>query len=288
MTGFPDRDGGDPGGGGADPQEPLLRQPPGYLDAPPGAFAQIRRRAARRRRARAAVGGLAAAVVLTGSVYLAGALAPHGSDHAVSPPASDSPTTTAPPLPTATRQTTREPSATPATGRRTSDARGGAGTATGRTATSTPAKGGGATGSASPATTPMCATSQLTASLGGGDAGAGSLFRYLLLTNHSSTTCHLTGYPGLSMLDAKGGRIGAPADRQPMDYAPVVLRPGESASDTIHTVNQQGSCLPASTKLRIYPPGNTAWLDFAGRVTDCDDLFTVTPFVAGRTGNPPS
>ena len=61
----------------------------------------------------------------------------------------------------------------------------------------------------------MCTTSQLTAALGGGDAGAGSLFRYLVLTNHSGTTCHLTGYPGLSMLDAGGKQIGAPADRQP-------------------------------------------------------------------------
>jgi hypothetical protein len=134
----------------------------------------------------------------------------------------------------------------------------------------------------------MCATSQLTAALGGGDAGAGSLFRYLVLTNHSSTTCHLTGYPGLSMLDADGRQIGAPADRQPMPYSAVVLRPGGSVSDTIHTVNQQGTCLPASVKLRIYPPGNTAWLDFPGSVTNCDNLFTVTPFTAGRTGNPPS
>jgi hypothetical protein len=134
----------------------------------------------------------------------------------------------------------------------------------------------------------MCTTSQLTAALGGGDAGAGSLFRYLVLTNHSGTACHLTGYPGLSMLDAAGKQIGAPADRQPMSYAPVVLRPGGSASDTIHTVNQQGSCLPASVKLRIYPPGNTASLDFVGSVTDCDHLFTVTPLAAGSTGNPAS
>ncbi|WP_328917632.1 MULTISPECIES: DUF4232 domain-containing protein [unclassified Streptomyces] len=133
-------------------------------------------------------------------------------------------------------------------------------------------------------TTPMCATSQLTASLGGGDAGAGNLYRYLVLTNHSSTTCHLTGYPGLSMLDAKGNQIGAPATRAATGYAPVVLTPGGSASDTIHTINHQGTCLPTSTSLRIYPPGNTAALVFAGQVTDCDNLFTVTPLSAGKGG----
>ena len=140
--------------------------------------------------------------------------------------------------------------------------------------------------------TPMCATSQLTASLGGGDAGAGQVYRYLVLTNHSGTACHLTGYPGLSMLDASGKLIGAPATQERLGYAPVVLRPGESASDTVHTANRQTDssteCLPTSTQLRIYPPGNKAALVFPGEVTDCDDLFTVTPFGTGSTGNPPS
>lgn len=264
--------------------EPLLRQPPGYLDAPPSAFAQIRRRAARRRRARAAGGGLAAAVVLTGSVYLVGTLHSRGTDEVVGPPAGDSSTTAASSVPTPRRTPPSSAPSTPAA-RRTTGTPSSTPTEAGTPTTGTPTR-GGSTGH--PATTPMCATSQLTATLGGGDAGAGSLFRYLVLVNHGSTSCHLTGYPGLSMLDAKGRQIGAPADRQPMDYTPVVLRPGGSASDTIHTVNQQGTCLPASARLRIYPPGNTASLDFTGSVTNCDDLFTVTPFVAGSTGNPPS
>lgn len=136
------------------------------------------------------------------------------------------------------------------------------------------------------ATTPMCLTSQLSARLGGGDAGAGNLYRYLVITNHSRTTCHVTGYPGLSLLDAHGNRIGAPADRDRRSYAPVVLRPGASASDTIHTANHMGTCLPASTSLRIYPPGNRSSLVFPGKVTNCDRVFTVTPFTAGTEGNP--
>ncbi|MHA6763809.1 DUF4232 domain-containing protein [Streptacidiphilus sp. PAMC 29251] len=147
-----------------------------------------------------------------------------------------------------------------------------------------------ATPGLSTASTPMCATSQLTAKLGGGDAGAGNLYRYLVLTNHSKTTCHVTGYPGLSLLTAAGKQIGAPATRQSLAYSAVVLRPGKSASDTIHTINRQGTskteCLPTSAKLRVYPPGNKAALVFPGQVTNCDKLLSVTPFTAGTGGNP--
>jgi len=136
--------------------------------------------------------------------------------------------------------------------------------------------------------TPMCATSQLSAALGGGDAGAGNLYRYLVLTNNSGTTCHLTGFPGVSMLDANGKQIGRPATRTQDGYAPVDLAPGGSASDTIHTINQQGTCLATSAQLRIYPPGSKASLVIPGQITDCDDVFTITPLTSGKTGNPPS
>lgn len=135
--------------------------------------------------------------------------------------------------------------------------------------------------------TPMCATSQLTAAVGGGDAGAGNLYTYLVLTNHSGATCHLTGYPGVSLLDANGRQIGRPADRQPSRYAPVVLKPGASASDTIHTVNHLGSCLPTSARIRVYPPGNTASTVVPGKIAICHGTFTVTPMAAGRNGSDP-
>jgi hypothetical protein len=134
--------------------------------------------------------------------------------------------------------------------------------------------------------TPMCGTSQLSVGLGGGDAGAGNLYRYLVFTNTGSTACHLTGYPGLSMLDAGGKQIGQPATREPRSYAPVVLRPGASASDTIHTANHQGTCLPASAKLKVYPPGNTASVTIPGSITECFNTFSVTPLAAGKDGNP--
>ncbi|MEE4540603.1 DUF4232 domain-containing protein [Streptomyces sp. V4-01] len=136
------------------------------------------------------------------------------------------------------------------------------------------------------ATTPMCATSQLTARLGGGDAGAGNLYRYLVLTNHSAATCHLTGFPGVSLLSGSGAQIGPAATRTREAYAPVVLKPGASASDTIHTANHMGTCLPTSAKVRVYPPGNTASLVIAGAIANCHDLLEITPLAAGSGGNP--
>ncbi|MFC1419468.1 DUF4232 domain-containing protein [Streptacidiphilus cavernicola] len=286
MTGPSDdeeRDGGRP-----DPLDALLRPTVEFLPAPAGSFERIYRTAKRRRRAKAAVGGGLAAVLVAGSLYLAGTFTPTGSTVVVTPPASSgllapAPSGTAPgaspspvgPQPTPSANTGSAPVSP--TGRPDPGVPG-AGRSTGTSATAT--------------ATPMCATSQLTASLGGGDAGAGNVYRYLLLTNHSGTTCHVTGFPGLSLLDAAGKQIGAPATEQALAHTPVVLRPGESASDTVHTANRQTNssteCLPTSVQLRIYPPGNTASIVFSGKVTNCDNLFSVTPFTAGSTGNPPS
>jgi hypothetical protein len=135
-------------------------------------------------------------------------------------------------------------------------------------------------------TTPMCATSQLTAALGGGDAGAGNLYRYLVITNHSGTTCHLTGFPGVSLLSGSGAQIGPAASRVQEAYAPVVLKPGASASDTIHTANHMGTCLPTSAKVRVYPPGNRDSLVIPGAIANCHELLSITPLAAGSGGNP--
>jgi hypothetical protein len=49
-----------------------------------------------------------------------------------------------------------------------------------------------------------------------------------------------------------------------------------------------GTCRPASAKVRVYPPGSRASLVVDGELTICDELFTITPLAAGRTGNPPA
>jgi hypothetical protein len=265
-----------------DPVERLLRPAPAYLAPPPGSFEQIRGRAARRRRLRTAAGFGTAAAVAAAALYAGGVLAPRGDGHAVAPPATSGVTSLPVPPPSTHGAPTPAPSTTaPATGGGPSS--GGAEDPASPTPSSPPRT------SPSPSEgTPMCAAGQLRVALGGGDAGAGQLYRYLVLTNTGSTACHVDGYPGVSLLDADGKQIGKPADRDPRAYSPVVLHPGESASDTIHTANGMGTCQPASARIRVYPPGSRQSLTAAGSITVCAGTFTITPLAAGATGNPPS
>ncbi|NGN70264.1 DUF4232 domain-containing protein [Streptomyces sp. A7024] len=290
MTGSPDderrRPDGDvpPGGEGdltprldgseRDPLESLLRPPAAFLSAPPDSYGRTRRRAARRRRGRAVLGVSAAVAVLGGTAYLATALSPgEGGDEVArpstsesraetvapsSPGPSDSPKT-APPE----RSTTPSPDDTP---------------------TGSPSrKNAPPSGEATDGTAPRrCETAKLSASVRTGDAAAGSIYRYLVLTNRGSVTCRLTGYPGVSLLDADGKQLGDPATRDAKGYTPITLAPGKSASSTLRTINHQGDCLPTSTRVRVYPPGNTASLTAPAEIDLCDKTFTVTPLTTDR------
>ncbi|WP_329128733.1 DUF4232 domain-containing protein [Streptomyces sp. NBC_01476] len=286
AAGSPEVPGSLDGAGSPDPLEPLLRHPAPFLPAPPGSFERIRRKAARRRRARAAVGGSAAVAVIAGAFYLAGSLHTGGGDEVVGPPASSLRSTSAPaPTRTTTAPQAPESGTTGSPQTRPTPLAPAPTTTAGPTSTgSTPSAGA----TAPPAGTPMCTAGQLSAELSGGDAGAGNLYSYLVFTNTSKTACHLAGFPGLSLLDADGKQIGDPATREPVDYSVVVLKPGGNASDTVHTINHQGTCLPTSAQVRVYPPGSRASLVFPGQLTNCDNLLAITPLTAGRTGNPPS
>ena len=281
---------------GLEPVESLLRVDVTALPVPSGSFERIRRRATRRRRLRAATGGGLVAAAVVGGLYLLGVPGPqqdtappvtatHGD---VGPTLASAPTPS-PGAPVPSGSPTVGNVAGPAPSASASpapDSGGAVGLGTATAATTAPA---GAVPTSSP-TAVTCAASQLTAALGGGDAGAGNLYRYLVLTNHGSTPCSLTGFPGLSLLDAKGGQLGAPATfDHSMGYARVVLQPGASASDTVHTLNQGAtSCSGTSSSLRIYPPGDTASLVIPGQVTLCGGELSVSPFTAGSTGNPPA
>lgn len=135
---------------------------------------------------------------------------------------------------------------------------------------------------------PRCQTSHLQGSLGQPDAGAGQLYVPVVLRNTSSATCHLTGFPGVSLLDAGGSEIGAPATRDPAATPQqVTLAAGASASAVLHTVNggiSGAPCRAPSTQVRVYPPDETQALTFAGVVEVCGDVFTVGPVVAGESG----
>ncbi|MGV9994598.1 DUF4232 domain-containing protein [Streptomyces sp. NPDC003374] len=119
---------------------------------------------------------------------------------------------------------------------------GAAATAAGRTGTHTttgPATGPGTTattgsGSGSGSNTgggggTRCHTSELRASVGRNDPGAGQENFPVVLTNVSGRTCTVRGYPGAAFVDAAGRQLGPDPKRSPGTPATVTLRPGRSA-----------------------------------------------------------
>lgn len=74
-----------------------------------------------------------------------------------------------------------------------------------------------------------CRTAELSAAVGRMDPGAGQRNFPVVLTNVSSRTCALHGYPGAAFVDADGGQLGRDPKRTPGDPATVTLAPGSSA-----------------------------------------------------------
>jgi hypothetical protein len=137
--------------------------------------------------------------------------------------------------------------------------------------TSTPSPAGIQTPSSAPATAapatagpqaPRCRTADLSGALGGSNGAAGTIYRWLTLTNRSSATCHLHGYPGVSLVDASGNQLGEPAtENRGVAPATVLLHGGGKAYAAIGFPNPgnfpPGKCSAKATNLRVYPPGDT-------------------------------
>lgn len=106
-----------------------------------------------------------------------------------------------------------------------------------------------------------CAAGQLSGSTAPQQGAAGHVIASVTLTNTGSTPCTLSGYPGVSFVNASGAAVGAPASREETGGAgAVVLQPGASATSSLQ-ITQPGVvgqvCNPQDvTGLRVYPPGS--------------------------------
>jgi len=85
-----------------------------------------------------------------------------------------------------------------------------------------------------------------------------------VLTNASSRTCTLGGYPGVSFVgDDNGTQLGAPAEREDGGSAQTItLEPGDAAHSELRIVNagtfDEATCSPEQADgLRVYPPDQT-------------------------------
>ncbi|WP_122615213.1 DUF4232 domain-containing protein [Streptomyces sp. Tu 4128] len=83
--------------------------------------------------------------------------------------------------------------------------------------------------SASGRTDGRCHTSELRATVGRVDPGAGQRNFPVVLTNTADRTCTLYGHPGAAFLDASGKQLGPDPERTPASPRTVTLTPGESA-----------------------------------------------------------
>ncbi|WP_438860620.1 DUF4232 domain-containing protein [Amycolatopsis solani] len=136
-----------------------------------------------------------------------------------------------------------------------------ASTATPSPSSSTPASSAPA---AAPADNGLCKAGDVKLALGQGDAGAGSVYRPLLITNSSAKPCTIQGFPGVSYVaGADGHQVGKDAFREGTKGNAVKLNPGQTAVADIQFVNvrnfDSGTCQPTPVKgLRIYLPQETA------------------------------
>jgi hypothetical protein len=128
-----------------------------------------------------------------------------------------------------------------------------------------------------PAGPPGCATAALTASIGAGSGAAGSSYFPIRLTNASSSTCSLYGYPGVSFVTAGGAQVGAAAaEDSTYPRQLITLAPGVAAHAEMRIVNAQGypptTCHPVTVhRLKIFPPGQTSALYVTLTATACSN-----------------
>ncbi|WP_426023744.1 DUF4232 domain-containing protein [Brevundimonas sp. PWP3-1b1] len=152
--------------------------------------------------------------------------------------------------------------------------------------TITPAPGG-----VLPASTP-CKGPQLKLAAEGGDAGAGNRVRNFSLQNLSAQACSLTGYPGVTLLDAQGRPLTSiRADQSPGSYfrqgqapTPVELAPRakayfEAAWSVVPDETMQKTC-PSVATLRVTAPNDTAVVSLAFAFQPCGGKVRVSPIRA--------
>ena len=151
------------------------------------------------------------------------------------------------------------------------------GTAPGKTVTVTVTPTSGSGGSSStpaapppssaPAGPAECTTADLHVKLGPSNGAAGTIYYNIDLTNATSASCFVQGYPGVSLVsagDSSGSQIGADAKRDAVTPSnQIVLAAGQTAHAVLG-VAEAGNFPPSTCHmvtahwLKVFPPDQTA------------------------------
>lgn len=129
---------------------------------------------------------------------------------------------------------------------------------------------------------PRCHTADLTLTVGQANGAAGTSYIGIGLTNKSTVTCTIYGYPGASVLDSAGTQLGAAAVRSTtITPALITLAAGQEAHAALGFPNagnfDPGKCSAASTTLRLYAPDESTALTAPLIQQNCPG-FSVTAF----------
>lgn len=132
------------------------------------------------------------------------------------------------------------------------------------TASSSESSSDGTPASGRPVDNGLCKAGDVTLSLGQGDAGAGSVYRPILIKNSSGKSCTIQGFPGVSYVTGDDGhQVGLSAFREGTKGDAIKLQPGQSAAADVQFAQvanfDPAVCKPTAVKgLRVYLPQETA------------------------------
>lgn len=146
-----------------------------------------------------------------------------------------------------------------------------------------------APGGVLPASAP-CRGPQLKLAEEGGDAGAGNRVAVLSLQNIGTQACSLTGYPGLTLQDARGRNLTTVRTEQnpgsyfrqgqapmPVNLAPQAKAYFDLAWNVVPHEGQGERACPSAARLRVTAPGDTSAVTLAKTFTPCGGRVQVSP-----------
>jgi membrane-bound inhibitor of C-type lysozyme len=128
-----------------------------------------------------------------------------------------------------------------------------------------------------------CRTADLRLAAGETDAGAGNRAQILTLTNAGTTPCSLSGYPGVSLLDANGRPVsGVRSDQNPGTAAQVTLPAGgraffDFAWNVVPNEAEGQTTCPTATRVTVRLGADTATLALPLTFTPCGGRIRVNP-----------
>ncbi len=129
-----------------------------------------------------------------------------------------------------------------------------------------------------------CASMQL--SQGTSDGTAGTIYTHAVVTNIGSTTCTLTGYPTVKLLDGGGAVLGVEAAHNSLYPATTVsVAPGGKAHVVLAFTDagayDPGTCTAMSTTMQMYLPSVVTPITTAWAAQNCPS-FTTSVFQPGE------